>query len=211
MGVKDVPGTGSPERAIRDTSGAHGQTPRGWRVTVQSRTERRFDKSSPVARYWLAQCEGFRVKGPLNGTVEKVVGSVDEQNAESLVVRTGWRRCSIPVDAVDVVVPAARLIVVEDESAERDPAPPHHRTRAVAEASSHAAGAVAATVADKAPPFARFLRDVLFALALQIATGLVTLVRAVGVVAARAAQLAAIAVARLTALQAEQPRPRRPR
>ncbi len=151
------------------------------------------------------------MKGPLNGTVEKVVGSVDEQNAESLVVRTGWRRCSIPVDAVDVVVPAARLIVVEDESAERDPAPPYHRTRAVAEASSHAAGAVAATVADKAPPLARFLRDVLFALALLIATGLVTLVRAVGVVAARAAQLAAIAVARLTALQAEQPRPRRPR
>jgi len=137
-------------------------------MTVQSRTERRFDRSSPVARYWLAQCEGFRVKGPLNGTVEKVVGSVDEQNAESLVVRTGWRRCNIPVDAVDAVVPAARLIVVED-GAEETEAPLHQRTRAVAGASSHAAGAVAATVASKTPPVARFLRDAALTLALFVA------------------------------------------
>jgi hypothetical protein len=163
-----------------------------------------------VARYWLAQCEGFRVKGPLNGTVERVVGSVDEQSAESLVVRTGWRRCSIPVDAVDVVVPAARLIVVDDGS-DGLPATAHQRTRAVAEASSHTAGAVAATVADKAPPLARLLRDALFAFLLLVATGLVTLARALGVVAASAAQLLAIAVARLTAPQAGRPRPRRPR
>lgn len=154
-----------------------------------------------MARYWLAQCEGFRVKGPLNGTVEKVVGSVDEQSAESLVVRTGWRRCSIPVDAVDVVVPAARLIVVDDAS-DGVPATAQQRTRAVAEAGSHAAGAVAATVVDKAPPLGRFVRDVVFAFALLVAAGLVTLVRLVGVLATRAAQLVAIAVARLTALQA---------
>lgn len=172
-------------------------------MTVQSRTERRFDRSSPVARYWLAQCEGFRVKGPLNGTVEKVVGSVDEQNAESLVVRTGWRRCNIPVDAVDAVVPAARLIVVED-GAEETEAPLHQRTRAVAGASSHAAGAVAATVASKTPPVARFLRDAALTLALFVAATFVAVARAVGVVAVRAAQLAAI-VARLTAP------PRRPR
>ena len=180
-------------------------------MTVQSRSERRFDRSSPVARYWLAQCEGFRVKGPLNGTVEKVVGSADEQSAETLVVRTGWRRRSIPVDAVDAVVPAARLIVVDNGSDEAAHAPAHHRTRAVAEASTHAADAIATTVADKAPPLARFVRDVVLALALLLAAGLATLARGVGTVAVRTAQLATIAVARLTAPAAGQARPRRPR
>lgn len=159
-------------------------------MTVQSRTERRFDRSSPVARYWLAQCEGFRVKGPLNGTVEKVVGSVDQQSAESLVVRTAWRRCHIPVDAVDAVVPAARLIVVEDDR------------NGLADAGSHAASAVASTVADKAPPLARLVRDVALLLGLYVAAALVTFARAVGVVVLRGAQLAAIAVARLATPQA---------
>ena len=172
-------------------------------MTVQSRTERRFDGSSPVGRYWLAQCEGFRVKGPLKGTVEKVVGTVDLQNAESLVVRTAWRRRNIPVDAVDAVVPAARLIVVDDGADEATRRSSHHRTRALAEASSHAAGAVAATVADKAPPLARFVRDVVLTLALFVAAALVTLVRAAGLVAVHARQRAAVAVVRLTA-------PRRP-
>ena len=185
----------------------------GVAMTVQARTERRFDRSSPVARYWLAQCEGFRVKGPLNGTVEKVVGAVDQQSAESLVVRTAWRRHNIPVDAVDAVVPAARLIVVDDDdSGEAAAAQPYERTRAVAAASSHAAGAVATTVADKAPPLARLLRDVVLTLALFIAAALVTLARAVGVAAVRVGQLAAIAFARLTAPPpARQARPRRPR
>src|SRR6266576_2464866 len=184
----------------------------GVAMTVQARTERRFERSSPVARYWLAQCEGFRVKGPLNGTVEKVVGAVDRQSAESLVVRTAWRRHNISVDAVDAVVPAARLIVVDDDSGEAAPARSYERTRAVAAASSHAAGAVAATVADKAPPLARLLRDVVLTLALFIAAALVTLARAVGVAAVRVGQLAAIAFARLTAPPpARQARPRRPR
>jgi hypothetical protein len=181
-------------------------------MTVQARTERRFDRSSPVARYWLAQCEGFRVRGPLNGTVEKVVGAVDQQSAESLVVRTAWRRHNIPVDAVDAVVPAARLIVVDDDSREAAPEQSYERTRAVAAASSHAAGAVAASVADKAPPLARLLRDVVLTLALFIGAALVTLARAVGVAALRVGQLAAIAFARLTAPPpARQARPRRPR
>lgn len=180
-------------------------------MTVQARTERRFDRSSPVARYWLAQCEGFRVKGPLKGTVEKVVGAVDQQSAESLVVRTAWRRHTIPVDAVDAVVPAARLIVVDDDSGEATPAQSHDRTRAVAAASSQAAGAVASTVADKAPPLARFIRDVVLTLALLMAAAVVAVARAVGVVAVHAGQLAAIAVARLTAPGAGQARPRRPR
>jgi len=139
-----------------------------------------------------------------------VVGSVDLQSAESLVVRTTWRRRNIPVDAVDAVVPAARLIVVDDGADEVAQAPSHHRTHALAQASSHAAGAVAATVADRAPPLARFVRDVVLALALFAAAALVTLVRAAGLVAVHAAQRAAAAVARLTAPRAGQARPRRP-
>lgn len=184
----------------------------GGAMTVQARTDRRFDRSSPVARYWLAQCEGFRVKGPLNGTVEKVVGAVDEQSAESLVVRTAWRRHNIPVAAVDAVVPAARLIVVDEDSGEAAPAQAYDRTRALGAASSRAAGSVTATVADKAPPFARFVRDVALTLALFVAGALVTLARAIGVGAVRFGQLAAIAFARLTAPPpTRQARSRRPR
>lgn len=90
---------------------------------IQLRTERRFDRSSSVGRYWLAQCEGFRVKGPgqMRGTVERVVGTVDPQCPEALVVRGIWRRRSIGVDEVNAVIPAARLIVV-DAPAEEEPA-----------------------------------------------------------------------------------------
>jgi hypothetical protein len=74
-------------------------------MAIKPRTERRFDGSSPVGRYWLAQCEGFHVKGSTSGTVERVVGSVDPQSPEALVVRTAWRRRNVPVTAVDTVVP----------------------------------------------------------------------------------------------------------
>jgi hypothetical protein len=84
-------------------------------MAIRAQSERRFGKSSPVARYWLAQCEGFRVQGPVKGTVEEVVGSVDPQSPERLVVRRAWRRRTVPVAAIDAVVPAARLIVVDGQ------------------------------------------------------------------------------------------------
>ena len=119
------------------------------------------------------------------------MGSVDAQSAESLVVRTAWRRCNVPVAAVDAVVPAARLIVVvDDRSGEAAQAPLQH---------------VAATVADKAPPLARFVRDVAVTAALVVAAALVMFARAARVAVLHAAQLVAIAFARLTAP------PRRPR
>lgn len=82
---------------------------------IQLRTERRFEGSSSVGRYWLAQCEGFRVKGPgqMRGTVERVVGSVDPQCPEALVVRSLWRSRSIGVGDVSAVIPASRLLVVD--------------------------------------------------------------------------------------------------
>jgi hypothetical protein len=84
-------------------------------MAIRAQSERRFGKSSHVARYWLAQCEGFRVQGRVKGTVEEVVGSVDHQTVERLVVRRAWRRRSLPAEAIEAVVPAARLIVVEGE------------------------------------------------------------------------------------------------
>jgi hypothetical protein len=112
---------------------------------IQLRTERRFDGSSSVGRYWLAQCEGFRVTGPgqMRGTVERVVGTVDPQCAEALVVRGVWRRRSIGVDEVNAVIPAARLIVV-DTPAEEEPAKaPRVDGRAVAAAAAGKAGSAA--------------------------------------------------------------------
>jgi hypothetical protein len=90
-------------------------------MSIKPQVARRFDRSSAVARYWLTRCEGFRVRGPLKGTVEQVVGSPDLQTAQELVVRTHGRRRHIPVEAVDVVVPAAREIVVGADGFEPTP------------------------------------------------------------------------------------------
>jgi hypothetical protein len=148
-------------------------------MTVQSRKEQRFEGSSPVARHWLAQCEGFHVDGAISGTVEKVVGSVAEQSAESLVVRSAWRRDNIPVGSVAAVVPAARLIVVDEPN--RDVAPRWRR--------------LSTTVTHKAPPLARFVRDAAMMLALLVAAGIIMVIRTLGVVIAGVAQLVTSAVA----------------
>jgi hypothetical protein len=115
---------------------------------IQLRTERRFEGSSSVGRYWLAQCEGFRVKGPgqMSGTVEKVVGTVDPQCPEALVVRGLWRRRSIGVGEVNAVIPAARLIVVDTPAEEAVAKAPRVDGRAVAAAAAGKAGSAARVV-----------------------------------------------------------------
>jgi hypothetical protein len=159
-------------------------------MAVQPRVDRRFDRSSPVGRYWLAQCEGFRVEGPLKGRVEQVVGSVDSQSAEALVVRTAWGRRDVPVAAVDAVVPAARLIVVDGGAASSRE---DSRAQAAVDTSRRAIGSLAATAASKGPPIGRLVADAAVGLALFVAAGLVTLARSLRVVAARTALLAAAA------------------
>jgi hypothetical protein len=146
-------------------------------MAIKPQTARRFEKSSPVARYWLAQCEGFRVKGPLRGTVEQVVGSGDLQDAEALVVRTAWRRRKIPVTDVDAVVPAARLIVVDDSQTEAAPS------------------MVAARFAAAAAAVAR----VTHAFGLLLAAGVMAVARAVLVLAVNGVRLAKALVAQLRA------------
>jgi hypothetical protein len=139
---------------------------------IQPQTARRFEKSSPVARYWLAQCEGFRVRGPLKGTVEQVVGSGDLQDADELIVRTARGRRRVRVESVDVVVPAARLIVVDGRPA---PSPTAERTRALARASSRAMQSATATVARTAPRVARVVARAVRTLAMLVVGGLLTL------------------------------------
>jgi hypothetical protein len=148
-------------------------------MPIRPQTARRFDASSPVARYWLAHCEGFRVRGPLKGRVEAVVAAADLQTAQALVVRTRGRKRSVPVAAVDVVVPASREIVVAARHIEPTAASARGHSRALAKTGSRAVTAAAATTARVAPRAARSLADVLKAVALLIAAGVATVSRVV--------------------------------
>jgi len=156
-------------------------------MPIKPQTARRFNRSSAVARYWLAHCEGFRVRGPLKGRVEQVVAAADLQTAQALVVRTRGRRRSIPVEAVDVVVPASREIVVAQVA-------PNGSS-----AGSRAVSAAAATAARVTPRAARSLADVMKALALLVAIGAATLARIVVAFAAYAVRAVALLGARVRA------------
>jgi hypothetical protein len=151
-------------------------------MPIKPQTARRFDAASPVARYWLAHCEGFRVRGPLRGTVEAVVATADLQTAQALVVRTRGRTRNVPVEAVDVVVPASREIVVDARQVEPSAARAH--SRAVARSGSRAVTAAAATTARVTPRAAR-----------SVAHALKTTAYVVGVAAATVARVVVAAVA----------------
>jgi hypothetical protein len=84
----------------------------------------RFEGSGPVARYWLAHCEGFAVEGGARGTVEELIRDADPHVTTRILVRTRiGRRRVIPVRAVDSVLPAERLLVVARRRRPRPPMP----------------------------------------------------------------------------------------
>lgn len=168
-------------------------------MPIKPQTARRFDGSSAVARYWLAHCEGFRVRGPLKGTVEQVVGSPDLQSVQALVVRTRGRRRKIPVEAIDVVVPAEREIVVEAKQVVQAASPTRERSRALVSSGSRAVAAASATTAHVTRRAARSFTDVLKAVALLVAVGAVTVARVLVAVGAHAVHAVALAAARLRA------------
>jgi hypothetical protein len=96
----------------------------------------RFEGTGPVARYWLAHCEGFAVEGGARGVVEELLYDVSPHLTTRLLVRTRRGRTRvIPVSAVATVSPAERTLVVH----ERRPKPkrarqkkqrtPQHRVR----------------------------------------------------------------------------------
>ena len=136
-----------------------------------------------MARYWLAQCEGFRVAGEVKGTVEQVVGTSDAQQVEVLVVRRALRRRNVPISDVETVVPAARLITISGERAAAAPAP--SRGRVLASARSQAMP-VAASIAGRtsvlavsfaatAAVVARRVTDVAFTVLMVVAAALFAL------------------------------------
>jgi hypothetical protein len=82
-------------------------------MAVALRQSRRFDASSPVTRYWLANCVGFSLTGGGRGTVERILADDDPYDPTVLEVRSGRRRLRrIPISAVIAVVPSEQVIVV---------------------------------------------------------------------------------------------------
>jgi hypothetical protein len=76
----------------------------------------RFEGEGPVARYWLANCEGFAVKGGAHGVVEELIRDADPHVTTRFVVRTRTRRRKIvSASSVAAVVPAEKLVVVARE------------------------------------------------------------------------------------------------
>jgi hypothetical protein len=109
----------------------------------------RFEGGGPVARYWLANCEGFAVKGDARGVVQALIHDADSPVPTRLVVRTrSRRRMVVSSDAVTSVVPASRVLVVERRRARRHVPRP---SRPVAVAGSVAAARSAAAARSVVP------------------------------------------------------------
>jgi hypothetical protein len=117
-------------------------------VTMEVGRIRSFDRSSPVHAYWLARCEGFEVRsGKESGVVEDV--ALDSTNhALYLVVRFGVaRRREVPPSAVESVVPAEELLVVEAPEERPARVAPAARRAAIRGRSGVEAGAKASLAA----------------------------------------------------------------
>src|SRR6266550_3787939 len=83
-------------------------------MAVALRQSRRFDATSPVTRYWLANCVGFSLAGGGRGTVERVLADGNPHDPSLLEVRTSYRRVRrVPTSAVIAVVPQEKLLVVD--------------------------------------------------------------------------------------------------
>jgi hypothetical protein len=78
----------------------------------------RFEGGGPVARYWLANCEGFVVKGDARGVVEELIRDADPHVTTRLVIRTrARRRTIISANAVASVIPADSVLIVSHRRA----------------------------------------------------------------------------------------------
>jgi hypothetical protein len=88
-------------------------------VRLEAVYPRSFDRSSPVHAYWLAHCEGFRVRaGRRRGVVEDVACG-PAGHASHLVVRFGLGRRSVvvPVTEVRAVIPDVEEVVLSQPEA----------------------------------------------------------------------------------------------
>ena len=118
-------------------------------------TVARFEGTDPVARYWLANCEGFTVEGAARGVVEEMQRDDDPHVTARLVVRTrGGRRKIVEAASIATVVPANRVLVVERKRRPR-PQLPHVRIPVAATAAT-----LAKPLAAARPPVVAALRDI---------------------------------------------------
>jgi hypothetical protein len=84
-------------------------------------TVARFEGGDPVARYWLAHCEGFATKGATRGVVEELIRDADPHVTSRLVIRTrARRRRIISAGAVSEVIPAESVLIVARRHARRN-------------------------------------------------------------------------------------------
>ena len=149
-------------------------------------TVTRFEGTDPVARYWLANCEGFAVEGAARGVVEELQRDEDPHVTARLVVRTrGGRRKIVQAAAIASVVPADRVLVVERERRPR-PQLPNVRIPVAGTAAALGAGAraVAKPVAAARPPATAALRDVGAGLAELAAPAVAAVAHSLGLFAA---------------------------
>jgi len=90
----------------------------------------RFEGTGPVARYWLAHCEGFAVEGGARGVVEELLYDANPHLTSRLLVRTRRGRTRvIPVSAVASVSPAERTLVVHEPRPKAKPKPKPRKQR----------------------------------------------------------------------------------
>jgi hypothetical protein len=105
-------------------------------------TVTRFEGGGPVARYWLANCEGFVVKGGARGVVEDLLHDADPHVTTRLVIRTRARRRKIiSASTITTVVPAESVLIVSPRPG-----------RMYVEAPRVAAAVAAKRVASAVPP-----------------------------------------------------------
>jgi hypothetical protein len=102
----------------------------------------RFEDRGPVARYWLAHCEGFAVTGGARGVVEELLHDADPHLTSRLLVRTRRGRLrAIPVSAIETVSPAERTLVVHERRPKPKPKKQRTSSRRVRRAVTRTAAA----------------------------------------------------------------------
>jgi hypothetical protein len=149
-------------------------------------TVARFEGTDPVARYWLANCEGFAVEGAARGVVEELQRDDDPHVTARLVVRTRvGRRKIVQATSIATVVPAERVLVVERERGPR-PQLPHVRIPVAGTVAKLDAGArvVAKPLAAARPRVTEVLRDVGVGLAELAAPAVAFVAHSLGLFAA---------------------------
>jgi hypothetical protein len=160
----------------------------------------RFEATSPVARYWLAQCTGFRVQGAAKGKVEEIVSDSDPRVPETLIVRTVLRTREIPVSTVEAVIPAEQLIVLGGGDARREQRKRRRPRRVARRAASRTVSLAKDTALEHGPSLGRKAARASRRVAAFLALAAVAVVRLVGRAGASGVRASAAAASLLAVI-----------